>query len=331
MPGPVFALVLVIGVVVVLATTSSFWLTIAAIVAIITANRIIRTIRKNRYFASEHFQALKAEIGTVVSEHNDVIEYVEEIRAQGSFELGSSSTGQHAHLASFENTSAWKYRRDRNIAEYAPHVHTASLQVVRSASADPIKYLMKYFSINADQDTLADVQRVANDIARLEEAVANVEIREEAIAAKVSPPAFILKHFREEFWSQVGVHLSPIKVPYPQYKFQYTSAAGNSSQESAITLNTPTLEALSAILVDKIRWAKSAAGQRALMTAKLRGQIKERDKFACLNCGIAVSVEPHLLLEVDHIVPVSRGGLSVEENLQTLCWKCNRSKGAKIM
>ena len=66
------------------------------------------------------------------------------------------------------------------------------------------------------------------------------------------------------------------------------------------------------------------------MTAKLRGRIKERDNFACAKCGISVAVEPHLLLEVDHIIPVSRGGLSVEENLQTLCWKCNRSKGAKL-
>ena len=111
----------------------------------------------------------------MVAEHNDVVEYVEEIREQGSFELGSSSTGQHAHLASFENTSAWNNRRDRNVAEYAPHVHNASLQVVRNASADPLKYLMKYFSIKADQNTLADVQRVANDISRLEEAVANVK------------------------------------------------------------------------------------------------------------------------------------------------------------
>jgi len=332
MPGLVLVLLLLVVVIIVTVVTSSlFWVTVIAIAGTVVANRIIRTIRKNRYFSSEQFRALRAEIGSVVTEHNDVVEYVREIRARGSFELGSSSTGQHAHLASFENTSAWSNRRDRNVAEYAPHVYNTSLQVVRSASADPLKYLAKYFSIKADQDTLADVQCVANDISRLEEAVANVKKRESAISEKINPPAFILKHYRKEFWDQVGVHLSPIEVPYPQYKFQYTSAAGNSAQESVITLNTPTLEALSAMLVDKIRWTKSAAGQRALMTAKLRGQIKERDNYACLQCGVSLSVEPHLLLEVDHILPVSRGGLSVHENLQTLCWKCNRSKGATIM
>ena len=331
MPAPILVLMLLAAVIIVPAATGSFGLTVLALAAVLVANPIVRTIRKNRYFASEQFQTLKAEIVAVVAEHNDVVDYVEEIRARGSFELGSSSSGQYAHLASFENTSAWNNRRDRNVAEYAPHVHNASLQVVRNASAEPLKYLMKYFSIKADQDTLADVQRVADDISRLEEAVANVKDREADITARINPPAFILKHYRGQFWDQIGVRLSPIEVPYPQYKFQYTSAGGNSGQTVTVELNTPTLEALSATLADKIRWAKSAAGQRALMTTGLRGQIKQRDNYACLNCGVSLAIEPHLLLEVDHIMSVSRGGLSVPENLQTLCWKCNRAKGAKIV
>lgn len=331
MPGPLLFLLLAAAIVVVPASTGDFLLTVITLGAILVASAVIRIIRKNRYFASEHFQSLRAEIASVVAEHNDVVDYVVEMRSQGAFELGSSSSGQYAHLAAFQNTSAWNYRRDRNIVEYAPHVHNASLQVVRSASTDPIKYLMKYFSIKADQGTLADVQRVADDIARLEEAVANLKRREADIAGRINPPKFILKHYAGEFWDKIGVHLSPVEVPYPRYKFQYVSAGGNSSQETPIVLNTSTLEALAATLVEKIRWTKSAAGQRALMTTRLRSQIKERDHYACLTCGISLAAEPHLLLEVDHIIPVSRGGLSVPENLQTLCWKCNRSKGAKVL
>ncbi|OMH28303.1 HNH endonuclease [Tersicoccus phoenicis] len=307
---------------------------IAALIAIglvLIASPIIWNIRKDRYFNSEQFQALRSEIASVVTEHNEVVNYVAEIRTNGSFELGSSSSGQYAHLATFENNSTWNNRRDRNLAEYAPHVHNASLQVVRSASADPIRYLMKYFSIKADTDTLADVQRVAENIARLEEAIGNVSGREAAIASRINPPAFILERYAEQFWSQVGVHLSSITVPYPHYKFQYTSAGGNSGQTASIDLNTSTLEALSTTLVEKIRWTKSAAGQRALMTARLRGHIKERDRYTCQQCGISVAAEPHLLLEVDHIIPVSKGGLSMPENLQTLCWRCNRSKGARVV
>lgn len=331
MPTPLFVICLISIPVLTLIVTGNFWLAVLGFALVIMINPIVRSIRKNRYFGSDRFRALKSEFATVVDEHNLVVNYVSEIRSRGSFELGSSNTGQHAHLASFENTSEWNYRRDRNVAQYAPHVHNASLQVVRRASEEPIKYLMKYFGIKAEKEALADVQRVAEDISRLENAVANVRAREADIMKKIDPPAFILKYYREDFWGQLGARLSPIEVPYPHYIFQYTSAGGNSGQTARIVLNTPTLEALSLTLRDRIRWAKSAAGQRALMTRRLRDEIKDRDRYTCRQCGISVFVEPHLLLEVDHIVPVSKGGLSVHENLQTLCWKCNRSKGAKIM
>ena len=59
--------------------------------------------------------------------------------------------------------------------------------------------------------------------------------------------------------------------------------------------------------------------------------IKNRDNFTCCSCGNSIYDEPNLLLEIDHIIPVSKGGYTTEENLQTLCWKCNRSKGNKFV
>ncbi len=34
---------------------------------------------------------------------------------------------------------------------------------------------------------------------------------------------------------------------------------------------------------------------------------------------------------MDHIVRILKGGCTVEDNLQTLCWKCNRAKSNKIL
>ena len=67
------------------------------------------------------------------------------------------------------------------------------------------------------------------------------------------------------------------------------------------------------------------------MTKKLRELIKTRDNFTCCNCGNSIQYEPNLLLEIDHIIPVSKGGTTTEENLQTLCWKCNRAKSNKLL
>lgn len=296
------------------------------------AYRLARYLLMRRYFASEEFLAKKEEIASVVAEHNEVKQYVSEIRNSGTFELGASSTGRQSHLAQTTNTSNHNYKRDRNVADFAaPNVHNCSLQVVRNAQADPLKYLIKYFDIKTTESGLAEVETLGESVSRLEEAIQNLQEREASITESLNPPRFIRRFYNAEFMKQVGVELSPITVPYPKYVFEYVSAGGNSGQKTEIKLDTPTIDALIATLSEKIKFAKSAAGQRALMTAKLRNFIKERDHHTCKYCSVSLEQQEHLLLEVDHIVPVSKGGLSVEENLQTLCWRCNRSKSNKIV
>lgn len=67
------------------------------------------------------------------------------------------------------------------------------------------------------------------------------------------------------------------------------------------------------------------------MTNSLREFIKQRDNYTCLICGASTMQQSLLLLEIDHIIPVSKGGLTTPEKLQTLCWKCNRSKSNNII
>lgn len=112
---------------------------------------------------------------------------------------------------------------------------------------------MKYFDIKATEDNLLEVERLGEDIARLENAVSNLAVREQDIANSMNPPAFILKHYSREFMERVGVELSPITVPYPVYAFEYVSAGGNSGQRTAITLDIRTIDALVETLAAKIR------------------------------------------------------------------------------
>ena len=65
--------------------------------------------------------------------------------------------------------------------------------------------------------------------------------------------------------------------------------------------------------------------QRQLMTNNLREQIKRRDGYKCVCCGASLEDEPHLLLEIDRIIPVSKGGKTLPENqqrLSLLCYSC---------
>lgn len=52
----------------------------------------------------------------------------------------------------------------------------------------------------------------------------------------------------------------------------------------------------------------------------VRVAVLAKTKGRCAACGSAQTVE------IDHIVPVSKGGTSEESNLQPLCRKCNRKK-----
>lgn len=59
----------------------------------------------------------------------------------------------------------------------------------------------------------------------------------------------------------------------------------------------------------------------------LRHKVLLRDKFRCVTCGRSPAKVGNVELHVDHTIPWSRGGQSVESNLRTLCFDCNLGKG----
>ncbi len=63
---------------------------------------------------------------------------------------------------------------------------------------------------------------------------------------------------------------------------------------------------------------------------KLRSKILERDSYTCQLCGYTnkdkYSNSVQVKLEVDHIKPLTLGGKTTEENLWTLCNRCNAGK-----
>ena len=77
------------------------------------------------------------------------------------------------------------------------------------------------------------------------------------------------------------------------------------------------------------------AGRRRIRVADKRA-VFERDNYTCQICGISKGLldsyceglGDYLLLEADHIRSVSQGGTGRDiDNLQCLCWRCNRKKG----
>lgn len=71
----------------------------------------------------------------------------------------------------------------------------------------------------------------------------------------------------------------------------------------------------------------TSKNQRKLMTAALRKKIMQRDDYTCQICGKYMFDE--VGLHIDHIIPIAKGGKSIESNLRVLCSKCNGHKGSK--
>lgn len=118
---------------------------------------------------------------------------------------------------------------------------------------------------------------------------------------------------------------------YAQYENEYKSMSSEYQQKQT------EYESFYRNVNEKEEIKKETAKRRRI-TVKDKRAVLERDNYTCQICGISKSfvdglcpgLGDYLLLEIDHINSVSNGGSGDDlTNLQTLCWRCNRKKGAK--
>ena len=61
--------------------------------------------------------------------------------------------------------------------------------------------------------------------------------------------------------------------------------------------------------------------------AATRVDVLRRDNHRCVYCGVSAKKAE---LEIDHIIPFSKGGSNAISNLQTLCSDCNKGKSDRF-
>lgn len=282
------------------------------------------------YFRGTDFKNTKKSIDIHVSNCNELNEHIESLKTNGvEIFAGEYGSGE------LSDQSSYSYQRREWKSNIRNHrVHNCSATVCKNASDQPFKYLCKYFDIEVSEDSLSKFENTLNNFAAVEQGKILLVNERDTILVDVDEqiPTLIKIFSLSTLISKLGfqeVELSDLY--FPIYTFQYASAGGKSSFKCDIKLDLDNLEKFINYLNGLIKFKKSIAGQRALMTTALRERIKIRDNFTCKNCDLSAETERNLLLEIDHIIPLSKGGITSEENLQTLCWKCNREKGAKII
>lgn len=78
---------------------------------------------------------------------------------------------------------------------------------------------------------------------------------------------------------------------------------------------------------DREIWNSICRVERGKVSNKMRFSIYQRDGYRCRKCGVS---QRYAQLEVDHIIPIAKGGKSTYNNLQTLCHRCNVEKGDSL-
>lgn len=282
------------------------------------------------FYNSKKFEDIKNSIKKNIDDCNELNAHIENLK--NSYDLIDNKIDYGS--ADLVDTSSYNMRRKswKELNSDEKHVYHCSSTVCKNAKTQPFKYLCKYFNIAINEENLSTFEQIFNNFSAVEQGKNLLISEQQRIIDMVEIPAIIRLFDKKGLYKELNftsVDLS--EIYFPTYTFSYVSAGGNSSDKCIIKMDLDNLEKFISYLDSQIKRKKSAEGQRALMTSKLREKIKERDDYTCKYCGASVHKEPNLLLEIDHIIPISKGGQSTEDNLQTLCWRCNRHKGNKIV
>lgn len=280
------------------------------------------------YYKSPDFVKIKETCEALMSSQREFNEYINE-KVQSVSHLFGTRVIRNETINDDEYNYIRPYKKT-----ITPFTAEVSAAVFASAENNPLEYVVKYFYPNKKSypEQIQKLCQLVEELETLRDAkqiIENYKVEYQQYLGAV--PDFIMENDEAGFYSRLGFATIDESVLTVEYKFSYTSGGGMAQRSFTVPMTEETIAELIKVLESKLTASAFAKEQRTLMTKKLREFIKTRDNFTCCNCGNSTHVEPNLLLEIDHIIPVAKGGRTVEDNLQILCWKCNRAKSDKII
>ena len=282
----------------------------------------------NQYYSSPDFANVKNICDKLMQSQREFNEYIAEKAKSVSKLFGTRVTRNETN-----NEDVYNFIRTYK-KTVTPFTAEVSATVFGSAENNPIGYVIKYLYPNKGKykEQIEKLRTLIEELETLKEAKVIIDNYKKQYQEYIKDvPSFILDLDENGFYSRLGFATIDESILEIEYKFVYTSNGGMAQRSFSVPMTEENIIELINQLENKLTTTAQIKEQRALMTRKLRAYIKERDNYTCCICKNSVYNEPNLLLEVDHIIPISKGGMTEENNLQTLCWKCNRAKADKII
>lgn len=279
------------------------------------------------YYSSFNFSVVKQSCHKLIESQRDFNKYIEEKMQNITTLFGNRIVRNETK---YEDSYNYIHQYKKTISPFSVEV---SASVFSSAENNPIQYIIKYFYPDKTlyPEQINNLKKLLLEIETLKEAKEIIENYKKEYSQYIeNVPSFVLEVDEKGFYKRLGFALIDEDSLSMEYKFIYTSNAGFAQRSFGVPMNEENIIEIIRQLENKLTYKEFAKEQRQLMTPKLRLYIKERDNYTCCSCGNSTYKEPNLLLEIDHICPIAKGGVTIESNLQTLCWKCNRSKSDKF-
>ena len=135
----------------------------------------------------------------------------------------------------------------------------------------------------------------------------------------------------KEVWTKLGRQpkYSEMVIPFSRHSStSYAHTFGNwtkTLEEFKKYLEEEEIDTIESIKNKNTIDIKSHKTQRGV-NWRLRFKVMQRDSFTCVACGRSPAKSKDIELHVDHIIPWSKCGETIYENLQTLCSVCNIGK-----
>ena len=280
------------------------------------------------YYASDDFARIKDTCATLMSTQKEFNEYIQE-KVESISQLFGTRVTRNETTIDDEYQYIRPYKKT-----ITPFTAEVSAAVFSSAENNPLDYVIKNFYPNKQlyPEQIQKLHLLIEELATLKDAKQIIDnYKQEYKQYLNGVPDYVMAEDESGFYSRLGFANVDESTLTVEYQFSYTSGGGMAKRTFTVPMTEETIIELIQALEGKLTASAFSKEQRSLMTNKLRERIKTRDDYTCRNCHNSINKEPNLLLEIDHIIPVSKGGYTVEENLQTLCWKCNRAKSNKLL
>lgn len=310
---------------------SEEWYVIGEFVSRIQGD-VEKVVNRNKklleYYDSPDFAKIKDTCEVLMSSQREFNEYINE-KVQAIASLFGTRIVRNETI----NEDEYEYIRPYK-KTITPFTAEVSATVFASAENNPLEYLVKNFYPNKSlyPEQIQKLQVLIEELETLKDAKQIIDNYKADYKQYLNDvPDYVMEEDEAGFYSRLGFANIDESVLNVEYKFAYTSGGGFAHRSFTVPMTEETIVELIRLLESKLTAKAFAQEQRNLMTKKLRESIKIRDNFTCCQCGNSIHQEPNLLLEIDHIIPISKGGYTVEDNLQTLCWKCNRAKSNKLV